>query len=256
MPLSTTLDTPGPMTRSVEDAALLYNALQGPDPLDTTTRGIVPIDPMPTLKRGVRGLRLARMPAVEREGVAPDMLAAYDQSIDVLATLGAEIVDIALPFRFADLLAAHAIGMVEGNYFNAHLAEDPLMPLDSAVRKRVLDGGLISAREYFKTKRLQQELQQQLYAALDGVDALLTPTTESSAIPLAEVDQEKQPSRFTRFGNLLELCALALPNGFGASGLPFSLQIVCRGFDEAMALRIGQAYQSATEWHRRLPPAV
>ncbi|SEP20085.1 aspartyl-tRNA(Asn)/glutamyl-tRNA(Gln) amidotransferase subunit A [Methylobacterium sp. ap11] len=61
------------------------------------------------------------------------------------------------------------------------------------------------------------------------------------------------PSRFTRFGNLLELCALALPNGATAGGLPLSLQIVCRGYEEAMALRIGQAYQAATEWHRRAP---
>jgi aspartyl-tRNA(Asn)/glutamyl-tRNA(Gln) amidotransferase subunit A len=89
---------------------------------------------------------------------------------------------------------------------------------------------------------------------MEGVDALLTPTTETAAIPLDAVDQELTPSRFTRFGNLLELCALALPSGFTATGLPLSLQIVCRGYDEAMALRIGHAYQQATDWHSRLPP--
>ncbi len=109
LPLSQTLDTPGPMTRSVEDAALLYNLLQGPDPLDPHTRGIAPVDPLPTLKRGVRGLRLGRMPASEREGVATEVLEAYDRSLDVLAGLGAEIVDIVLPFRFADCLAVQAL---------------------------------------------------------------------------------------------------------------------------------------------------
>jgi aspartyl-tRNA(Asn)/glutamyl-tRNA(Gln) amidotransferase subunit A len=89
---------------------------------------------------------------------------------------------------------------------------------------------------------------------MDGIDALLTPTTETAAIPLTEVDQDQVPSRFTRFGNLLELCALALPNGFTAAGLPLSLQIACRGYEEAMALRIGHAYQQATEWHLRRPP--
>src|SRR5258708_4468773 len=103
IPLSGTLDTPGPMARSVEDAALLYNVLQGPDPLDVTTRGIAAHGPLPFIGRAVRGLRLARMPKAEREGVAPDMLAAYDQSLDSLASLGADVVDIALPFRFADL---------------------------------------------------------------------------------------------------------------------------------------------------------
>ncbi|SEE67449.1 aspartyl-tRNA(Asn)/glutamyl-tRNA(Gln) amidotransferase subunit A [Rhizobiales bacterium GAS191] len=254
IPLSSTLDTPGPMARSVEDAALLYNVVQGPDPLDLTTRGIAPDDPLPTLRRGVRGLRLARMPAVEREGVAPDMLAAYDKSIDLLANLGAEIVDIALPFRFADLVAAQAISQAESYFFNGHLAEDAAAPLDDAVRKRVLSGATVSANDYLKTKRLQQDLKQKLYAAMDGIDALLTPTTETAAIPLTEVDQDQVPSRFTRFGNLLELCALALPNGFTAAGLPLSLQIACRGYEEAMALRIGHAYQQATEWHLRRPP--
>ena len=225
MPLSTTLDTPGPMARSVEDAALLYDVLQGEDPLDPTTRG-----------------------------VAPDMLAAYDKSLDVLANLGAEIVDIALPFRFADLVSAQAITQAEAYFFNGHLAEDPSTQLDDAVRKRVLSGAAVSAQDYLKTKRLQQELKHKLYAALEGMDALLTPTTETAAIPLAEVDQEKVPSRFTRFGNLLELCALALPNGFTTAGLPLSLQIACRGYDEAIALRLGAAFQQATDWHLRLPP--
>jgi aspartyl-tRNA(Asn)/glutamyl-tRNA(Gln) amidotransferase subunit A len=254
IPLSSTLDTPGPMARSVQDTALLYNVLQGPDPLDATTRGIAADDPRPSLGRGVRGLRVARMPKAEREGVTPDMLAAYDQSLDCLARLGAEVVDLALPFRFADLVAAQAITQAESYYFNGHLAADPAAPLDDAVRKRVMAGATISANEYLRTKRLQQELKQQLYAAMDGIDALLTPTTETPAMPLAEVDQEQIPSRFTRFGNLLELCALALPNGFTAGGLPLSLQVVCRGYDEAMALRVGQAYQQATDWHLRLPP--
>src|SRR6516165_3945050 len=102
LPLAPTLDTPGPMARSVLDAALLYQVMQGPDPLDTRTRGIMPIDPLPTLRRGVRGLRLARMPEAEREGVEREVLAAYDAALDSLARLGAEIVGVNLPCRFAD----------------------------------------------------------------------------------------------------------------------------------------------------------
>ena len=254
IPLSSSLDTPGPMTRSVEDAALLYNVMQGPDPLDSLTRGIPADDPLPTMRRGVRGLRLARMPKVERDGVSADVLAAYDQSLDLLATLGAEIVDLDLPFRFADLVAAQAITYAEAYYFNGRLAEDPAVPIDEAVRKRILFGAGISAQDYLKTKQLQKDFRQALYERMEGVDALLTPTTETPAIPLAEVDQEQVPSRFTRFGNILELCALALPNGFNADGLPLSLQVVCRGYDEATALRVGYAYQEATDWHRRRPP--
>ena len=254
LPLSTTLDTPGPMARSVVDAALLYNLLQGSDPLDPNTHGIIPADPMPTLTRGVRGLRLGRMPAAEREGVAADMLAAYDRSLDVLAGLGADIVDIALPFRFADCLNAQAIVKAEAYFHTGHLAEDPALQLDGAVRGRVLGGARVSAQDYLATRKLQRDLKQAMYQALDGVDALLTPTTETAAIRLDDVDQDKMPSRFTRFGNLLEMCALALPNGATAVGLPLSLQIVCRGYDEATALRIGHAYQQATDWHLQAPP--
>ena len=254
IPLSDTLDTPGPMARSVEDAALLFNVLQGPDPLDQTTRGVMAEDPLPSLRRGVRGLKLASMPIAEREGVSAAMLAAYDRALERFANLGAKIVEIALPFRFADLAAMQAIILAEAYFFNGHLAEDQAAPLDPAVRKRVLSGARISATEYLRTKALVQELKGRFYAAMDGIDALLTPTTEMPAIPLADVDQDVVPSRFTRFGNMLELCALSVPNGFTEAGLPLSLQIACRGYEEATALRIGQAYQQATDWHTRMPP--
>ena len=91
---------------------------------------------------------------------------------------------------------------------------------------------------------------------LGGVDALLTPTTLTAAIPLDMVDQASTPAHFTRFINALNLCALALPVGFNAAGLPLSLQIICRGYDEATALRIGWAYQQATDWHERRPPGI
>jgi aspartyl-tRNA(Asn)/glutamyl-tRNA(Gln) amidotransferase subunit A len=253
IPLSSSLDTPGPMARNVEDAARLFEVLQGPDPLDPLTCGIQPVDVMGNLNRGVRGLRLARMPAVEREGVSAEMLAAYDASLDVLAGLGAEIVEIDLPFRFHDLVAASAITNAEAYFFNGHLAEDPGAPVGDAVRQRILAGAKLTAQDYLKTKRLQQEFKRGLAQAMDGIDAILTPSTETAAIPISEVDEAKLPSRFTRFGNLLEMCALALPNGFTQAGLPLSLQIACLGYEEAMALRIGQAYQQATDWHLRRP---
>ena len=102
LPLSPTLDTPGPMTRSVEDAALLLQVMQGADPLDPRTLALRDVDPMPTLRRGVKGLRLARMPAAERDGVAADVLAAYDRSLEQLAGMGADIVDLTLPRSFRD----------------------------------------------------------------------------------------------------------------------------------------------------------
>lgn len=255
LPLSPTLDTPGPITRSVEDAAILLQVLQGPDPLDPRTLGHRDVEPTAGLRRGVRGLRLARMPAVERSGVDADVLAAYDASVDALAALGAEIVDLSMPLRFADLGGLNGrIMSAEAYAALADLVDDPGAPLDAAVRPRVRAGATISSRDYLTALAERERLKGIYAAASESVDAVLTPTAMTPAIPVAEVDQDSTPALFTRWVNFLDLCALALPNGFTASGLPTSLQVVCRGYDEATALRIAWTYQNATNWHEQVPP--
>ena len=231
--------------------------MQGPDELDPRTRGITLSDPLPMLRRGVRGLRLARMPETEREGVDGEVLAAYDAALESLARLGAEIVTINLPCRFADYttLTARIIG-AEGYSLLGDLIDDMGLPIDEAVRPRIAAGRGISARDYLGALRDREEAKRQFAAAMADVDAVLTPTTQTVAIPLDAVDQASTPAHFTRFVNFLDLCALALPNGFTQAGLPISLQLVCSGYDEATALRIGWAYQQASDWHERRPPGI
>jgi aspartyl-tRNA(Asn)/glutamyl-tRNA(Gln) amidotransferase subunit A len=257
LPLSPTLDTPGPMARSVEDAALLYQAIEGPDPMDGRSLGRPPAGPLPAMRRGVRGLKLARMPAAERDHVAAEVLNAYDAALEVLARLGAEIVAPALPRRFADYtrLTGHIIG-AEAYFLVGELIDNMSLPIDEAVRARIATGRNVSARDYLGALREQAEARAEFAAALGDADALLTPTTLTAAVPLDAVDQSTTPAHFTRFVNALELCALAIPDGFTAGGLPLSLQIACRGYDEATALRIGWAYQQTTDWHERRPPGV
>jgi aspartyl-tRNA(Asn)/glutamyl-tRNA(Gln) amidotransferase subunit A len=257
LPLSPSLDTPGPMARSVEDAALLYRAIEGPDPNDPRTLGRPSAGPLPTMRRGVRGLKVARMPALERDHVAAEVLAAYDAAIDTLARLGAEIVAVDLPRRFSDYtqLVGRIIG-AESYFLVGDLVDDMTLPVDAAVRPRIASGRGVSARAYLGALREQAEAKQEFAAALGDADALLTPTTTTAAIPLDAVDQNTTPAHFTRFVNALEICALAVPDGFTATGLPLSLQIVCRAYDEETALRIGWAYQQATDWHERRPPGI
>jgi aspartyl-tRNA(Asn)/glutamyl-tRNA(Gln) amidotransferase subunit A len=256
LPLSPTLDTPGTMARTVRDVALLYELLQGPDPLDPLTIGRPEADSMTGLEGGVRGLRLARLPAAERQGVAADVLQAYDRSLELLAGLGAEIVDIALPFTLVEFVTMNNVTMAEAYFANRAVVDDPGSKMDDVVRSRMLTGAAVSAHDYLATLRRRDAMKLQMEAALAGTHAFLTPSTETTAIPLAEIDYKQQPTRFARFVNLLDLCALVLPNGFTAAGLPTSLQVACRGYEEALALRIGYAYQEATEWHERLPPAA
>jgi len=255
LPLSSTLDTPGPLARSVEDAALIFRVLNGPDPRDPQTLMWTPADPLPALRRGIDGLRLAVLPDAERVGVDADVLAAYNASLETLAAAGARIVRVALPHRFSDYAAAtgRIIG-AEGYRFVGHLVDDPTLPTDPHVRPRIQLGRDVSARDYLRTLAEREEHQRAFATALADVDALLTPTTQTAAIPIAKVDQTGTAAYFTRAVNYVGVCALAVPNGFTADGLPTSLQIVCQAGQEATALRIGFAYEQATEWKDRRPP--
>ena len=254
LPLSTTLDTPGPMARCVEDAVLLYDVLQGPDPGDATTLRHPVEDPMPRLKAGIAGLRLARMPDAEREGCAADVLAAYDAALEVLAGRGASIVNVTLPRRFSQMgaLVGRIIG-AEGYSFVGALVDDPVLPLDDDVRPRIQAGRNMLAKDYLLVLREKETIKREFATALENIDALLTPTTATVAPRVDSIDQTGTAAGFTRPVNLLDYCALALPNGLNSDGLPTSLQIVCRGHCEATALRIGWAYERATQWHRARP---
>jgi aspartyl-tRNA(Asn)/glutamyl-tRNA(Gln) amidotransferase subunit A len=254
LPLSSTLDTPGPLARTVEDAALIFRALNGPDPRDPQTLAWTPLDPLPALRRGVEGLCLAVMPDVERTGVDGEVLAAYDAAVEVLAKLGARIVRPGLPHRFGDYAAAtgRIIG-AEGYRFVGHLVDDPTLPVDPHVRPRIQLGRDVSARDYLLALAQRDEHRRAFAAALADVDALLTPTAQTAAIPIDRVDQSGTAAHFTRAGNYLGLCGLAVPSGFTAAGLPTSLQILGHAGAEATALRIGWAYEQATPWKDRHP---
>jgi aspartyl-tRNA(Asn)/glutamyl-tRNA(Gln) amidotransferase subunit A len=136
----------------------------------------------------------------------------------------------------------------------AELVDDNAQPLDEAVRPRVRAGATISSRDYLLALAEQDRMKASFGAAIDGIDALLTPTALTPALPVASLDQNTTPAMMTRWVNFLGLCAAAVPNGFTAGGLPTSLQIVCRAYAEPLALRIGYAYQAAHDWHLRVPP--
>jgi aspartyl-tRNA(Asn)/glutamyl-tRNA(Gln) amidotransferase subunit A len=194
------------------------------------------------------------MPEVERGFASADVLSAYDASIVELERLGAEVVEAKLPFSFADSAALNMRIMQAESYTLLHeLIDDEQSPLDPYVRPRIAAGRTITAQAYIKALYERQAMKKAFMKALEGIDALLTPTTMTTALPLDEVDETSAPAHYTRFVNFLDLCALVLPNGFDGGGLPTSLQIVCRPYDEATALRIGWAYQDATAWHLRRP---
>lgn len=254
LPLSPTLDSVGPITRSVEDAALLLDAMSGTDPSDPRTFARDATRTLAGLDRGVKGLRLAALADAEREGVADDVLAAHDRSIEQFERLGATVERLTLPHSFA-AVAAHTFRFIGAEGYGSHrdVAEDPGSPLDPDVRERFLAGRGRTVADHMRDVEIASAMRQQFLAAMDGYDALLVPSAETAAFEVERIDHSSSPTRFTRLANLFGLCALSLPNGFSPEGLPTSLQIVGRPFEEALVLAVGRAYEHATEWHLRMP---
>lgn len=252
--LSPTLDSVGPLTRCVEDAALLLDAMAGPDVSDPNTFGREPPRSHPNLRRGVAGLRLATLPAREREGVADDVLSSYDRSVELLRELGAKADSIDLPYSFASA-AAHTFRFIGGEGYGSYreVAEDMSSPLDPDVRERLLAGRGRSLVDHMRDVQIVSTMRHQFFRAMDGFDALLLPTSEGTAYDVELIDHSTSPTRFTRLANVLGLCGLSIPNGLSQEGLPTSLQIVGRPFDEALILAVGMAHEQATGWHLRSP---
>ncbi|RTZ48064.1 amidase [Candidimonas sp. SYP-B2681] len=254
LPLSTTLDTPGILAYNVADTALLYRALAGEDSLDERTLGL----PQPhwpnSLGGGIKGRKLVLMPESERAIACKHTLAAYDSALQELERMGAEIHTLALPFPLAEVAQLNGIIMISEGYAQlGDLVQDDSQLLDADVRFRVMAGKDMPAKTYISALQRRREMIAQFDQAMQGYDALLLPSTPGTALRLEDVDQKMAPSHYSRFANFLDLPALSVPNGMDDQGLPTSLQIVGRRFDEIGVLRIGQAYQEATIWHERRP---
>lgn len=253
-PLAPSLDTPGPMGRTVEDVQLMYHAMLGSDPNDPATLGLPPDESDKTLRLGVSNMRLGRL-SMEDCGcpVDPETAAAYETAIKTMERLGAKIIPVKLPRPLAE--AATLSQVIAGEAYAAHgdYADDPTSEMGPATRARMLVGK-ISVKDYLGLAWRRRALSEAFLNAMEPVEALLAPTTPHPAIPVADADETGGPSTLTRAINLFSCCGLAVPSGMSASGLPLSLQIVGRPYAEAAVLRAGWAFQQAGEWHKLMPP--
>ena len=241
IPYSHTLDTPGPMVRSVRDAAFMFDVMAGRESHELETHlGDV------GASASIRGLRLGALTEKDREPVDADILALYDAALDRLGSLGAEIVAFDPPVSYETMAEANGfVFAAEGYTHHGKLMEDPDAPVDEDVRPRILRGREIAAHEYIAAMLKRREHIAQVLAAMQGLAALVMPTLRSGAVPIVDADQNDTPAHLTRPFNYLAMCALSVPMGLTPAGLPGGLQIVARGGGEAMALRIGAAFEKS-----------
>ncbi|PYO08779.1 MAG: Asp-tRNA(Asn)/Glu-tRNA(Gln) amidotransferase GatCAB subunit A [Candidatus Rokuibacteriota bacterium] len=252
--LSWTLDHTGPMARTVEDCAYLLQALAGYDAADpASSREPVP-DYVAPLGRGVRGLRVGVPREYFFEDVDPEVEKGFEQALATLRQLGASVEDVQIP-SIQSAGAFMAIMLSEAfAYHERDLREHPER-FGELLRERMQAGALITGSEYVQAQRLRTRLQADMSAVLRRVDVLGTPTSPKPAPTFATVYDPDYgfPRGNTGPFNMTGLPALAVPCGFTAAGLPISIQIVGRPFDETTVLRVGHTYEQATDWHKRHP---
>jgi len=252
--LSWTLDSIGPMARCVRDCALLLDALAAPDPRDPATLS-QPLERFAVDPRAVRGMRLALPDASQLPAfMDPGITAAWQAAARVFESLGAQVIAARLPDWYFDLsVPAGRIIASEAFALHRDYVEDPGVPLGPAVRERILAARGFAPGEYAQVLRTMAQRRVEFARWFEGFDAILLPTMAIPAIPVAEVDEASPiPGYLTRPANYLGLCALSQPAGM-VGGLPASLQIVGKPFDERTVLSLGQAFESATEFHHARP---
>jgi aspartyl-tRNA(Asn)/glutamyl-tRNA(Gln) amidotransferase subunit A len=263
MPLSWSLDHLGPLTRTVADTALLLGVIAGHDPCDATSsrRGVPYYERM--LGTPVEGLRVGLPENYFFDGLDTEVDDAVRDAARVVESLGAEIVTVRVPDPRPVVDVSNVIARAESSAVHARIVRERPHELQPAVRARLEVGFHIPAHDYLQALRLRARCARAFVADVFAeTDALLAPVIPEPAPALAVVKAgtvEEVVSRMGRFSRLtrpfngLGLPALSVPCGFSREGLPLALQIVGRPFDEATVLRLGHAYERATDWAARRP---
>ena len=270
IPLSWSLDHVGPLARSAEDCALLFDAIASYDPRDPNSVSGPPAKATATLIEGTEGrdplsLQGINLGVPSETFVAPldpEVRAAWHAALLVLQEEGAELVDLELQPPSIDTY--RTIQMPEASL--AHMERgwlsERLDAYTEKTRSRLLQGQAIPAVDYLRAQQQRRAFSSYLRSSMQVVHALVLPTIPMPAILIEQADTDILIDgvtenatvallRLTMPYNLAGLPAISLPCGFSAGGLPIGLQVVGKPFEEAMILRIAHAYQQLTDWHRR-----
>ncbi|MBI2886899.1 MAG: amidase [Chloroflexi bacterium] len=263
LPLSWSLDHVGPMTRTVEDAALFLNALAGHDPKDPASAREPAPNATAALGTGVQGLRLGLARDYFFSRVNPEVLAAVERAVALLEEQGASVHDVALPLVHQASFINSPIIQGEAATYHLPLLRSRWQDYSPEVRLRLLPGLAVTGSMYLNGQRARALMTQQALALFDQVDLLISPATSIPA-PLIEEESitldgrtETVSNALTRLArpfNMTGFPAISLPCGFTTGGLPVGLQIAGRPWDEATVLRAAYAYEQASPWRQRRPP--
>jgi Asp-tRNA(Asn)/Glu-tRNA(Gln) amidotransferase A subunit family amidase len=267
-PMCWFMDAAAPMSKTVEDCALVLGAIAGYDPHDPfTSRRPVP-DYTVQLSQPLRGIRVGIIRELhEHNDMHPEVRAAIDKALTVLREQGAEVQEVSIPLIAVAGAIFVGIADTEGAGARDDLLRTHAAELDAATRTRLQAAALVPAKLYNRAMKARVVLRQQFMAALNQVDILVSatapqPPPKHTALTAPFVGADDVRARFffrrayTGCYALTALPAISVPGGFTADNLPIGLQLGARPFAEGLLLRVAHAYEQATPWHTRRAPAA
>ncbi len=255
--LGWSLDHCGPLARTVDDVAIVMNAIAGHDPRDPASVARVSPDFGALLDGRVGGLRVGVLREYLEEGVQEEVAAAVRAAFETLRGLGAEVEEVSVPeVRYA-LAASTPILLAEAAAVHERWLADRRDQYGQTILIRLDAGARLTATQYLKAQRARRAIQERFASLHQRFDILASPTCPMTAPTFEEVSSEAFRGglvAFTRLFNLLGTPACSVPCGFSASGLPIGLQLAGRPFEDHTVLRAAHAYEQATNWWQHRPP--
>ena len=261
IPISYSLDHVGPMTRTVEDNALMLNVLAGYDPQDPSSSDVAIPDFTRGLGKEVRGMTIGIPQSSLFEGYHPDVMKVFQAALQVFERLGAKVTAVELPSTMNIMSAAHRIIRISeaASYHEPFLASQANQygkdRLESSYspRRDVEAGSLITVVQYLRAQKIREAFRKQMNELFEPLDVFITPgRPEPAGVPIGA----PQWFNLSVLFNLTGFPALALPAGFSTSPLdmPVGLQVSAKPFQEETIYTLAYAYESETRWHERRPP--
>ena len=261
-PLANSLDTVGPMTRTVRDAAIVMNAIAGYDSRDASSANRPDEDFTRLLGQDISGMRVGLPQEYFYDVIDDEISAAVQQAARILEGLGAHVEECSIPALNDSVSISGTILLTEAAEIHMDNLREHADDLDADVRRRLEEGAMTPAVTYIAAQRARASFNREIARAMRTYDILLAPTTAIGAPKIGEsmvevsgVSEAKLAimPRLTRPHNICGIPTVSVPCGFTSEGLPIGMQLAARAFEDAVALQAAYAYEQATEWHTRRP---
>ena len=263
VPLAWSMDTAGPMTRTVADCATMFNFIAGHDPKDEASARIPVSDYTAQLNRGVKGIRIGIVPDYFFTHLQPPVHDAVRGALRVLEGQKAEVVEVEIANIHGNISAQLTIESAEPSTYHQHWLRTRPQDYGDDVRVLLEVGEMLLATHYLQAQRYRTLLRHEFVEAFEHVDVFICPTLPFVATPVGDMkvvieggkeeDMLSAIMQYTGVPSLTGLPSMSVPCGFSPDGLPIGMQIIGKPFDEATIFRVGHAYQQATDWHTRAP---